>query len=196
MSRWGYFWKLVRRSFHGTLRTLEVGEAVVATGVHCLGYLFPAHKEVFAVAFLTLVGLLVLTFLVGLFVAAYASNQEIILDTAALVRELAVTTDDYRSKLLIGTQWDALRSQGLAILQASFGIGKQWADVTEAVRKRVCNGHLEMTPWREGNRLGELGFIDPAPGQLKQLVIVYSVKGSLGVVTAAPDVRIVLPPEP
>jgi hypothetical protein len=72
----GYFWFLVKRSFHGTLRTLEIGEAIVAIAVHVFGYFFPAHKETLEVLFVVLVALLVLTFFFGLFLAAYASNQE------------------------------------------------------------------------------------------------------------------------
>jgi hypothetical protein len=71
----GYFWFLVKRSFHGTLRTLEIGEAIVATVVHVFGYCLPAHKEALEVLFVALVALLVLTFFFGLFLAAYASNH-------------------------------------------------------------------------------------------------------------------------
>lgn len=73
---WAFFWMLVRRSFHGTLRVLEIGEALVALGVHVTGYFVPAHKEELEVAFVALVGLLVLTFFVGLFLAAYAAQRE------------------------------------------------------------------------------------------------------------------------
>src|SRR5262249_9567011 len=76
MTRRGYFWKLVRRSFHGTLRVLETGEALVAITVYTVSYFHHGWREPLEVLFVVLVGLLVLTFFFGMFLAAYASNQE------------------------------------------------------------------------------------------------------------------------
>ncbi len=85
MNRRQYLWYLVKESFHGTFRVLEIGEAVVALAVHVTGYF--AHyftedhaaavelKEKLDVAFVVFLGLLVLTFFVGLFLAAYASSM-------------------------------------------------------------------------------------------------------------------------
>jgi hypothetical protein len=75
MSRSAYFWLLVCHSFHGTFRMLEIGEAVAALIVHVLGYFVHAWKEPLEVVFVALLGLLILTFFVGLFLAAYAHQQ-------------------------------------------------------------------------------------------------------------------------
>jgi hypothetical protein len=76
MPRLRFFWKLVKTSFHGTFRFLEIGEALVALVVHGLGWLRPAWKEPLETLFVALIGLLILTFFFGLFLAAYAQNKE------------------------------------------------------------------------------------------------------------------------
>jgi hypothetical protein len=94
--------------------------------------------------------------------------------------------------LLIGRQM-ATAGPGLAILQASFGTGECWSDVTEQVRKRVGNGRLSIASPERGDELGTLGFPDPAPNQRKRLLIVYAVDGEPAFATAWPGERIDLP---
>src|ERR1700688_4698673 len=74
MSWYRYLWELVRSSFTGTFRVLEIAEAVLAIIVHSLGYRFPEWKESLDGAFVVLAALLVVTFFIGLFVAAYRSQ--------------------------------------------------------------------------------------------------------------------------
>jgi hypothetical protein len=87
---WWFCWRLLKRSFHGTLRVLEIGEAVVAIVVHVLGYFFPQYKESLERLFLVLVALLVVTFLVGILIAAYGSNHELEADRNQLRRRAEV----------------------------------------------------------------------------------------------------------
>lgn len=75
-SLWDYFSILARRSFHGTVRVLEIGEAVAALIVHVLGYYFHGWKEQLEVVFVVLLGVLALTFLFGLLRAAHAKQKE------------------------------------------------------------------------------------------------------------------------
>ena len=59
----------------------------------------------------------------------------------------------------------------LQIVKAEFGRdGRDWADVTKKVRKRVKDGRLDMTA-----SLEDLGCEDPAYGQLKRLRIRYKL---------------------
>jgi hypothetical protein len=76
MAILGYLWRIVRLSFRGTFRALEIGEAVTALIVHVLGWFVHAWKEPLEILFVVLACLLVLTFFAGLFVAAYASQKE------------------------------------------------------------------------------------------------------------------------
>jgi hypothetical protein len=72
-----YFWGLLRRSFHGTFRALEIGEALTAMIVHVLGYFVHEWKDTLEILFVALLGALLLTFLIGLLVAAHFSQKEI-----------------------------------------------------------------------------------------------------------------------
>jgi hypothetical protein len=59
------------------------------------------------------------------------------------------------------------------ILEAQWGAGEKWVDVTEDVRKRVINHRLMMMVWP-----GEFGSpADPAPGVAKNLRIQYRARG-------------------
>lgn len=59
------------------------------------------------------------------------------------------------------------------ILEAQWGAGEKWVDVTEGLRKRVINHRLMMIVWA-----GEFGSpSDPAPGVAKNLRIQYRVHG-------------------
>jgi hypothetical protein len=82
------------------------------------------------------------------------------------------------------------------IVQAKFGTGNDWADVTEQVRKMVKNSRLRFVLPREGAALPQLGFPDPAPNRFKQLVVVYSHNGKVQSVTVQTDQEIDLPPVP
>jgi len=67
--------------------------------------------------------------------------------------------------------------KNFTIVRAKFGTGNDWADVTEQVRKLVKDSKLHLVLPREGSALPQLGFPDPAPNRLKQLVVVYSLNG-------------------
>lgn len=61
------------------------------------------------------------------------------------------------------------------ILEAEWGAGENWANVTEGVRKRVINYRLMMIVWP-----GEFGSpADPAPGVAKNLRIRYRARGQV-----------------
>jgi hypothetical protein len=98
MTRAGYLWHLVRRSFHGTIRRLEVGEATTAILVLVPAYLFPAYRERLEILFLVLLGLFVLTFVVGLFLAAHASHKE----TEAALDRHRQEISDLRAQIYAG----------------------------------------------------------------------------------------------
>jgi hypothetical protein len=80
------------------------------------------------------------------------------------------------------------------IVQAKFGTGADWADVKEQVRKLVKDSRLHLIVPREGSALPQLGFPDPAPNRLKQLVVVYAVNGKQQSVTVEAGQELNLPP--
>ena len=88
MSKWAYFGRLFRRSWHGTLRFLEIGEAFVALTVHVSGYFLPEYKEELEMAFVVLLVLFFLTFFFGLFTAAYAFHRDTV--GSSVAQELAL----------------------------------------------------------------------------------------------------------
>jgi hypothetical protein len=78
----------------------------------------------------------------------------------------------------------------LKIVSARWGIGTQWADVTERVRLLVHDGRFsEVVPPEAGG----LGFPDPAPNQYKDLEVVYTHKGSTKKVRLKAGQRMELP---
>jgi len=81
-----------------------------------------------------------------------------------------------------------------SIVQAKFGTGNDWADVTEQVRKLVKDSRLRFVLPREGGALPQLGFPDPAPNRLKQLVVVYSFQGKANSVTVESGQELDIPP--
>lgn len=76
MSPLAYFGHLFHRSFHGTLRVLEVGEAVSAIVVYVVGFFAHEWKEPLEVLFVVLACLLIVTFLLGMFLAAYSHQKD------------------------------------------------------------------------------------------------------------------------
>jgi hypothetical protein len=80
------------------------------------------------------------------------------------------------------------------IVQAKFGTGNDWADVTEQVRKLVKDSKLHLVVPRQGRALPQIGFPDPAPNRLKQLVVVYSLNGKEQSVTVETGQELNLPP--
>jgi hypothetical protein len=61
-------------------------------------------------------------------------------------------------------------SSGLTIQSATYGTGSSTVDVTSAVSKKVKDGVLNFTVSPSA-----FGIDDPAPGQLKQVDIVYTI---------------------
>jgi hypothetical protein len=75
-SRWAYFWMLCRRSLHGTKGLLELGEAILATAMYVCLYYVPEAAKLVKGLFVLFLGMLIVSFFFGLFLAAYASNRE------------------------------------------------------------------------------------------------------------------------
>ena len=63
-------------------------------------------------------------------------------------------------------------STGLSIVQATYGAGSTTTDVTKSVAALVKDGVLKFTVSPT-----TLSVTDPAPGQLKQLTISYTING-------------------
>jgi hypothetical protein len=89
---------------------------------------------------------------------------------------------------------EGVTRKSVTIVRAKFGTGKDWADVTEQVRKLVKDSKLHLVVPREGNTLQQLGFPDPAPNRLKQLEVFYSVNGKEYNVTGEAGQELSLPP--
>lgn len=135
MTRWGYLWQLVRHSFHGMMRTLEVGEAAVAMLVYVVGYFVPEWKKPLEFLFVALLGLLVLTFFVGLFLAAHASNQEV----EHVARKLAAEAESAFRGVIAAKdeQIEKLRSSVAGLEARLAGQGLE-VEQLEAVRKQFA----------------------------------------------------------
>jgi hypothetical protein len=86
-------------------------------------------------------------------------------------------------------------SREFSIVQAKYGTGNDWADVTEQIRKMVKDSRLRFLLPREGGELPTLGFPDPAPNRLKHLVLVYAYNGKENTVTVETGQQIELPPD-
>lgn len=82
----------------------------------------------------------------------------------------------------------------LAIIHAHYGAGKNWAVVTTQVRALVKDSKLDMVVPIRDDLLPAINFPDPAPNQLKVLVVVYSAGGKVGTLTVGPEERLELPP--
>ncbi len=104
-----YYRKLCRRSFHGTFRFLEIGEAILATAMYSLVYFFPGLEHFFHGAFVLFVGLLILTFLSGLLFAAYLSAKEMDQEIVNLNGQL-VSKDKFgdERREMVRKQWATL----------------------------------------------------------------------------------------
>jgi hypothetical protein len=80
-------------------------------------------------------------------------------------------------------------STDLTIVSASYGVGNQHVDVTPAARSLVSHELILLrAPWALGAR-------DPAPGQVKQVSIVYRLNGVQGTATFGQHQDIILPPK-
>ena len=75
-----YCWHLVRHSLHWSLKLLEAAEAIAATACYAIAYFWPQYHFLEIVA-VWLIAVIVLTFFVGLLVAAFVMDTE---KTAAL----------------------------------------------------------------------------------------------------------------
>lgn len=77
-------------------------------------------------------------------------------------------------------------STGLSIVQATYGAGSTTTDVTTSVAALVKDGVLKFTVSPT-----TLNVTDPVPGQLKQLVITYSINGGSNNTTTVKDNNVV-----
>jgi HEAT repeat protein len=90
---------------------------------------------------------------------------------------------------------EALNKTGLEkvkveIIEAQYGAGSSWKDVTALVRKQAGDSRLILIEGGASNT--GLGG-DPAPGQVKQLKIQYRLNGKAGEATFAENALILLP---
>lgn len=72
----------------------------------------------------------------------------------------------------------------LSILKAEYGVGHQWADVTDVVSRALVDDRLV---YRTGP-----GLPDPAPGKGKSLKVTYLIDGMVQVVEAAENNELVI----
>lgn len=82
----------------------------------------------------------------------------------------------------------AISGSGFEVLAAHFGSDDRWADVTEAVSKRVADGRLQFA-------IQDAGFPDPAFGTRKSLAIVYALRGRVGLAVSVDGRGVDLPPD-
>jgi hypothetical protein len=99
MSFRAYFWRLVRHSFQGAFRVLEISEAIGALIVHVTGYFVHEWKDSLEVLFVAVVALFVLTFFVGLIFAAHAIQTDSEKQKSALEAKISAEFDAKRSLL-------------------------------------------------------------------------------------------------
>lgn len=95
------------------------------------------------------------------------------------VRE-SLETFQLRSLLDDNIQKTNLIKEGLLILSATFGVlsdPKRCIDVTQALQNIVSQSGGNMCVLPSGPKSSMPGFINPAKGKSKQLMIVYSAKG-------------------
>ena len=90
---------------------------------------------------------------------------------------------------------EALKKTGLEkvkveIVEAQYGAGSSWKDVTALLRKQAGDSRLILIEGGASN--AGLGG-DPAPGQVKQLKIQYRLNGKAGEATFAENALILLP---
>lgn len=69
-------WSIVRKSFHGAFRKVEIGEASAAVSLHGLSYFFEGLEHQLKLASLIIAGLFIVTFIFGLVIAAYVVDKE------------------------------------------------------------------------------------------------------------------------
>lgn len=76
MSLWRYFGELVRRSFHGAFRIVEIAEAAAAVLCHAAAWFWPEYRDVLEPISVGILIVFVLTFVFGLIVAAHGMHRE------------------------------------------------------------------------------------------------------------------------
>lgn len=72
-----FLYEIARDSFHGTLRFLEIGEAVLAALYYAIGFFFHEIHESMGMAFAIFVLTIMGTFIVRIFVAAYRRDRRL-----------------------------------------------------------------------------------------------------------------------
>lgn len=76
MSFQTYFWAVIKKSFHGSLRSLEVCEAVAAVILYSLSWKYKEAKDYLVLASIAISLLFVITFIFGLIIAAHSIQAE------------------------------------------------------------------------------------------------------------------------
>ena len=77
--------------------------------------------------------------------------------------------------------------RGFKILYARWGTKASWNDVTKPVRELVKGSKLAFVP-------EHAGFPDPIVGNMKSLVVVYTLNGRVGLVVAGGNDLVDVPP--
>jgi hypothetical protein len=117
MTKMKYFKEIFKRSFQGTFRLLEIGEAIVALLVHVIGYFAHEYKETLEVLFVVLVALLVLTFFTGLLVASYVFHKESDERNTQSIQELNRTLKETQDKA--GVELQKAKVEFESVMKAS-----------------------------------------------------------------------------
>jgi|GEM_PF-7029516 len=114
-------------------------------------------------------------------VVAYSVDGRVGLATGLQGKELAIPTADF--------QGETVPARGFQVLKATWGLGDQWADVSDSARTLVRDGRLEVD-------LQKATWADPVVGKHKNVAILYVQGGKVGLWTANDEVQISLPPKP
>lgn len=77
-------------------------------------------------------------------------------------------------------------STGIAISNASYGVGSQTVDVTTTVTSHIQDGKINFVV-----EPSTLNVEDPSPGQVKTLTITYSINGGSSMTAAVKDGNVV-----
>src|SRR6516162_6276531 len=72
-----YLKRIAARSFHGTIRVLELGEAIIAVSVGVASFFFPQAEHLLSLIFFIFLIALIFTFMYGLFSAACQYDREL-----------------------------------------------------------------------------------------------------------------------
>lgn len=126
------------------------------------------------------------------YVGDWTSPSPLVVRKTSSERSAALTRKIYGGGHTINLKWQGeaqltespLARGKLTILNAEYGVGDQWADVTDLVSSAVKQDRLSFRPGP--------GLPDPAPGKGKSLRVTYVINGMAQVVEGSENSEVVI----